>query len=54
MIDLTAFPGAPSDSFWSASPLAGSASDAWFVAFGSGGTHYHDAFAEFFAFCCRG
>ena len=36
-IDPTAFPGTPRDYFWSASSLAGSSSEAWFVAFGSSG-----------------
>jgi len=32
-IDMTAFPGTPSNYFWSSSPYAGNASYAWFVYF---------------------
>ena len=43
MIDWTAFPGASSEFFWSASPLAGSSSYAsWSVDFNFGLTFYHD------------
>jgi hypothetical protein len=35
-IDATAFPGAPSESFWSATPLAADAAESWFVSFYNG------------------
>jgi hypothetical protein len=35
-VDLDAFPGAPSESFWTATPLAGGATEAWFVNFYNG------------------
>jgi hypothetical protein len=35
-IDEVAFPGSPSGSFWSSSPVAGFASNAWIVDFYSG------------------
>ena len=35
-IDVTAFPGTPSNWFWSSSPYAGNASYAWNVIFGYG------------------
>ncbi len=33
-IDTDAFPGTPSDWFWSSSPYAGDAGNAWLVSFG--------------------
>ena len=36
IIDQSAFPGTPSERFWSSSPLAGSSSSAWSVYFYSG------------------
>jgi hypothetical protein len=38
-IDGAAFPATPSDYFWSASPVAGAASAAWYVYFLDGNTH---------------
>ena len=38
-IDATAFPGTPSEGFWSASRVAGAASAAWYVDFGAGSTY---------------
>lgn len=35
-IDTTAFPATPADFYWSSTPYAGKASDAWFVYFGNG------------------
>ncbi|MBZ0092148.1 MAG: DUF1566 domain-containing protein [Sulfuricellaceae bacterium] len=35
-INTTYFPNTPSSLFWSSSPLAGSASDAWYIYFGTG------------------
>lgn len=35
-IDVTAFPATPSNYYWSASPYAGDAANAWFVYFGVG------------------
>ena len=35
-IDPTAFPGAPADLLWSASPVQGNSYDAWYVVFNSG------------------
>jgi hypothetical protein len=35
-IDAAAFPGAPGESFWTGSPLAGSMAEAWFVNFYNG------------------
>jgi hypothetical protein len=40
-INPTYFPSTPSDSFWSASPFAGSWSDAWLV-------HFDDGYSSFF------
>ncbi len=39
-IDLKAFPNTPAAHFWTSSPLAGSASDAWYVGFDYGNTYY--------------
>jgi hypothetical protein len=39
MIDSTAFPGVPSAMFWSASPLAGDSSYAWYVGFYNGSSN---------------
>lgn len=39
-IDRTAFPATPSAHYWSSSPYAGSASDAWFVGFGYGSVDF--------------
>ena len=39
-IDSTAFPSTPAAWFWSSSPLAGSSSDAWVVAFNAGYAYY--------------
>jgi len=39
-IDATAFPGTPSSWFWTSTPYAGNASDAWRVAFGYGFVGY--------------
>jgi hypothetical protein len=38
MIDSTTFPGTPSERFWSASPLVGSSSYAWYIDFHYGNT----------------
>ncbi len=38
-IDVAAFPATPGDYFWTSSPLAGSASTAWYVYFFDGNTH---------------
>ena len=38
-IDSTAFPAAPSNYFWSASPYVGNPSGAWVVSFGDGGVY---------------
>jgi hypothetical protein len=35
-IDVAAFPGAPSESFWTGTPLAGGPTEAWFVNFYNG------------------
>jgi Protein of unknown function (DUF1566) len=43
MIDPNAFPSTPASSFWSASRLAGSPSNAWSVNFSGGGSGYGDA-----------
>ena len=40
-IDGVAFPATPSSHFWSASPYAGGASDAWFVYFNDGLVYYY-------------
>ena len=53
MIDSTAFPGTPSDWFWSASPLAGSSSDAWDVYFFNGYTNYGDVSLPSYVRCVR-
>jgi hypothetical protein len=42
MIDPNAFPSTPATSFWSASRLAGSPSNAWSVNFSGGGSGYGD------------
>jgi len=42
MIDPNAFPSTPATSFWSASPVAGSPSFAWYVYFYTGYTNYDD------------
>jgi hypothetical protein len=53
MIDSTAFPGTPSDFFWSASPLAGSSSGAWDVYFGNGQTGFCGVSGTFNVRCVR-
>ena len=53
MIDLNAFPGTPSDRFWSASPWAGSSSYAWDVDFGDGTTYSIDVSLTYYARCVR-
>ena len=41
-IDEEAFPNTPSDWFWSATPLAGGSSSAWYVNFSSGYVNNYD------------
>jgi Protein of unknown function (DUF1566) len=52
-IDPTAFPATPASYFWSSSPLAGSAADAWTVLFYNGNTYYYDASISFGVRCVR-
>jgi len=52
-INPTYFPSTPSDFFWSASPLAGSSSDAWFVYFVYGYTYNFDISNAGFVRCVR-
>jgi hypothetical protein len=40
-IDTVAFPGTPSNYFWSSSPVAGPGGSAWVVPFASGGTDFN-------------
>jgi hypothetical protein len=53
VIDSTAFPGAPSGLFWSASPLAGSSSRAWGVDFDLGDTVDLVVSVTFYVRCVR-
>jgi hypothetical protein len=52
-IDSTAFPGTPSRDFWSASPLAGSSSDAWYVNFDYGYSNNYDVSNTSLVRCVR-
>ena len=52
-IDSTAFPGTPSERFWSASPLVGSSSSAWRVFFGLGSSYYDDVSMYNYVRCVR-
>ena len=52
-INGTYFPSTPSDYFWSSSPRAGSASEAWYVHFGEGGTGYIFASGKYNVRCAR-
>jgi hypothetical protein len=53
-INPTYFPSTPSDYFWSASPLAGSSSNAWYVLFSYGYTdHSHGVSATGLVRCVR-
>jgi Protein of unknown function (DUF1566) len=47
MIDPNAFPSTPASSFWSASLLAGSLSNAWSVNFSGGGSGYGDVSCDY-------
>ena len=53
-IDLTAFPGTPMTTFWSASPLQGNSSAAWDVNFNSGKVNGGGVSATYQARCVRG
>jgi hypothetical protein len=53
MIDSTAFPGTPSDWFWSASPASYSSSDAWFVYFVDGSSSYYHITDTDYVRCVR-
>jgi len=50
-IDPNAFPSTPSNWFWSSTPLAGSPSDAWLVAFNLGDTSNY-AVSFVYNVCC--
>ncbi len=52
-IDPTAFPNTPADVFWTSSPLAGSASDAWYVSFGLGNSYFVDVTNPYRVRCVR-
>jgi hypothetical protein len=53
-INSTYFPSTPSDwFFWSASPLAGSSSNAWYVGFFDGYTGFFDVSLTYYVRCVR-
>ncbi len=52
-IDVNFFPGTPSDSFWSSSPVAGVASGAWIVNFYNGFTDLYDVSNTYRVRCVR-
>jgi hypothetical protein len=53
-VDPDAFPGTPADSFWTSTPVAGSAGDAWYLNFSTGFSYQgHQAFLPLYARCVR-
>jgi hypothetical protein len=53
LIDATAFPATVQDNFWSATPLSGSASMAWYVSFHWGNAANDIATSTFYVRCVR-
>ncbi len=53
-IDTTAFPGTPSNYFWSSSSYAGGLGNAWYVTFNSGSVSGHGKSNTSYARCVRG
>jgi hypothetical protein len=52
-IDTTKFSSTKSDYYWSSTTVAGNASDAWGVGFGSGGVGNHDKTISYYVRCVR-
>jgi Protein of unknown function (DUF1566) len=52
-LDASAFPDTPFEWFWSASPVAGSDSDVWYVAFFDGNTHTSAKDSQYRVRCVR-
>jgi hypothetical protein len=53
-VDPDAFPSTPADSFWTSTPVAGSAGDAWYVNFSTGFSYQgHQAFLPLLVRCVR-
>jgi hypothetical protein len=52
-IDVAAFPGAPGESFWSSTPLAGTPTESWFVNFYNGVAYTSLADHTYRARCVR-
>lgn len=50
---VSGFPAAPADYFWSATPYAGTPSDAWYVYFSYGNAYFHDTSVLHRARCVR-
>jgi len=53
-IEPTAFPGAPAQWFWSATPTAGAPSNAWYVSFDNGQNTTADKTSLLYVRCVRG